>query len=254
MAASIVLLTALVSVPLPGGHGYINLGDAGVLMAAYLLGGPWGGLCAGAASALADILLGWAVYAPATFLIKGAVALLGGTLLHRLKHRGKTFSIYLAALLVPIGYFLYETVLYGMASALPNVFLNTVQCLAGATLAHLLIAVFEKKELQKEGTPLQPEHYGKIVREPKGGPDIVLLGCPEETDTLLKAGDYLSVRGYTARIVALNAGYTVDSLPASVRTELLTAEKPFVCITTCCESGKANARDVANAALEELQK
>ena len=42
LAASIVLLTTLVSIPMPGGLGYINLGDAGVLLAGVLLGGGWG--------------------------------------------------------------------------------------------------------------------------------------------------------------------------------------------------------------------
>ena len=33
LAAAIILLTSLVSIPMPGGLGYINLGDAGVLLA-----------------------------------------------------------------------------------------------------------------------------------------------------------------------------------------------------------------------------
>ena len=61
LAASIVLLTTLVSIPMPGGFGYINLGDVGVLLAGMLLGGGWGALCAGAASALSDVLLGYPV-------------------------------------------------------------------------------------------------------------------------------------------------------------------------------------------------
>ena len=80
LAAAIVLLTTLVSLPMPGGLGYINLGDVGVLLAGMLLGGGWGALCAGAASALADVLLGYTVYAPATFIIKGLVALVAGVL------------------------------------------------------------------------------------------------------------------------------------------------------------------------------
>lgn len=42
LAAAIVLLTSVVSIPMPGGFGYINLGDAGVLLAGALLGGGWG--------------------------------------------------------------------------------------------------------------------------------------------------------------------------------------------------------------------
>ena len=42
LAAATVLLTMLASFPLPGGHGYVNLGDAGVFVTAYMLGGGWG--------------------------------------------------------------------------------------------------------------------------------------------------------------------------------------------------------------------
>ena len=117
LAAAIVMLTTLVSVPIPGGLGYINLGDAGVLLAGMLLGGGWGALCAGAASAISDVLLGFSIYAPATFLIKGAVALLAGVLFVRVKKGIRFLFFYLAALLVPIGYFFYETILYGGAAA-----------------------------------------------------------------------------------------------------------------------------------------
>ena len=55
LAAAIFLLTAVVSIPIPGGLGYVNLGDAGVLTAAALLGGWWGAACAGVSAALADL-------------------------------------------------------------------------------------------------------------------------------------------------------------------------------------------------------
>lgn len=145
LAAAIILLTALVSVPLPGGHGYINLGDAGVLTAAFVLGGPWGGLCAGIASGISDLVLGWGVYAPATFLIKGGMALLAGWLTAGKKGAKRAWIVYPCALLVPIGYFLFEALLYGAATALPNLPLNTVQCLVGAAAAHGVIAVLNRR-------------------------------------------------------------------------------------------------------------
>ena len=141
LAAAIILLTALVSVPLPGGHGYINLGDAGVFTAAYVLGGPWGALCAGIASGISDLLLGWGVYAPATFLIKGGMALLAGRFMAGSRAYRRAWILYPCALLVPAGYFLFETLLYGAATALPNLPLNTLQCLVGAGAAHGVIAV-----------------------------------------------------------------------------------------------------------------
>lgn len=145
LAAVIVLLTTLVSVPMPGGFGYINLGDMGVLLAGALLGGFWGALCAGAASALSDVLLGYAVYAPATFVIKGLTALLAGVLIGGRESKLRKLYFYPCAMIVPIGYFLYECMLYGQAAALPNVAFNALQGLIGAVCAHAFNLLMRSK-------------------------------------------------------------------------------------------------------------
>ena len=62
------LLLTLISIPLPSGYGYVNLGDGGVFLCAMLLPGGLGAMAAGVGAALADLILGWAVYAPATLL------------------------------------------------------------------------------------------------------------------------------------------------------------------------------------------
>jgi hypothetical protein len=73
------------------------------------------------ASRFRDILLGWGVYAPATFLSKGAVAFAAGSLFAKTEKGIRYAFFYLAALIVPLGYFLYETLLYGTAAAVPNI-------------------------------------------------------------------------------------------------------------------------------------
>ncbi len=147
LAAAVILLTTLMSIPMPSGHGFINLGDAGVLLAALVLGGGWGALCGGLASALSDVLLGFTVYAPATLVIKGCTALLAGALYAR--KRSAALAFFPAALLVPAGYFLYEALLYGVSAAALNVPLNLVQCLAGALLAQAVALVLQKTKIVK---------------------------------------------------------------------------------------------------------
>ena len=285
LAAAIILLTALVSIPLPGGHGYINLGDAGVLTAAFILGGPWGALCGGLASAAADLLLGWGIYAPATLVIKAAMALAAAGIMARRRGRGISWSwgVYPGALLVPCGYFLFETALYGLAAALPNLPLNLVQCLVGAALAHGAITVLSKKNMgvsnlgnqtekrcnrpgsdQGDAAPVEGEHAASstvkeetdqeavIVREPKGGPDLVFLGCEADIPALLKAGDYLSVRGYTARIVKLPAGRTLDAYPPEERRRFAPEGIPYIYSSQCGSLSDASPKELANAALEAL--
>ena len=66
---AIVCVCTMVAIPLP--IGFFNLGDAACILSAHLLGPFLGVIAAAIGSALADILLGYAVYAPATALIKG---------------------------------------------------------------------------------------------------------------------------------------------------------------------------------------
>lgn len=238
LAAAIVLLTTLVSIPMPSGFGYINLGDAGVLLAGMLLGGGWGALCAGTASALSDILLGWGIYAPATFIIKGAVALVAGLLFTKTSKAIRYAALYLAALIVPFGYFLYETMLYGAVTAIPNIALNTVQCIIGAVVATVLgVMLFKTKLFTRETAPAPA--CAEVVREPKNGPDVVLLAGRAEVELIKKAGDMLSVQGIMARIVAIDDTAAFDQLSASLREQYVPSGKPFVRVDNSDTTPKA---------------
>ena len=249
LAASIVLLTTLVSIPMPGGFGYINLGDVGVLLAGMLLGGGWGALCAGAASALSDVLLGYTVYAPATFVIKGLVALVAGLLFVKTEKKIRFVALYLAALIVPAGYFFYELLLYGAASAIPNILFNTLQCLVGAVIATIVgVMLLKTKLLSRESvaTPVCAE----ILREPKNGPDVVLVATRAQAELIKTAGDMLSVQGVMARIVVLDDGAAFDRLPLIQRERFVPQDKPFVRVTDAETTPKA----IMQAALEARAK
>ena len=131
------LLLTLISLPLPSGYGYVNLGDAGVFLCACLLPGGLGALAAGVGAALADLILGWAMYAPVTLLIKGVTALLAGLAMHRAKKAAVPLAL-ICCLLVPLGYFLFETVLLTAPVAAVNVLPNAFQAIVGASLGTLV--------------------------------------------------------------------------------------------------------------------
>jgi uncharacterized membrane protein len=85
MASLICVATMIIKIPTPL-HGYINLGDCVVLAAGWLLSPAYAFLAAGLGSAFADVFSGYATYAPATFVIKGLMALIafyGFKLLHK---------------------------------------------------------------------------------------------------------------------------------------------------------------------------
>jgi len=72
-AAIICVVTTFVAVPAPA-IGNINLGDIFILCSAWLLG-PLGALASGIGASLADLFSGFAIYAPATLVIKALMAL-----------------------------------------------------------------------------------------------------------------------------------------------------------------------------------
>ena len=77
LAALTCVATMVIKIPSPL-KGYLNLGDCVVLLAGWMLSPVYGFLAAGIGSALADVFSGYVLYAPATFVIKGAMALVEG--------------------------------------------------------------------------------------------------------------------------------------------------------------------------------
>ncbi len=144
MLAGLILLLTMVSFPIPHVAGaYVNLGDAGVFVAAFLLGNPFGALCAAVGSALADLILGSTLYALPTFFIKGGMAVLAALLMKRV--RGKTvFALMIAGLLMPIGYFAFETALFGVQTAALGIPANLLQYAAGLVLGMTGIRIVSK--------------------------------------------------------------------------------------------------------------
>lgn len=68
------IATMVIQIPSPM-NGYLNLGDAAVLLGAWILGPAYGAFAGGVGSMLADLLSGYVYYAPGTLVIKGVVAL-----------------------------------------------------------------------------------------------------------------------------------------------------------------------------------
>lgn len=152
LAALVCVATMIVKIPSPL-KGYINLGDCIVLLAGWLLSPVYGFLAAGIGSALADLFSGYVAYAPATFLIKGPMALVAyyGYKLMSKKVKNipsRIVSGILAEVLMIGGYFLFEGLLYGFAPSAVNIPANAVQGAAGLILGTILIRVFEKSKIK----------------------------------------------------------------------------------------------------------
>jgi uncharacterized membrane protein len=154
IAALACVATMIIKIPSPL-KGYLNLGDCIVLVAGWMLSPAYGFLAAGLGSALADILSGYVVYAPATFVIKGLMALIafyGFKLLHNKigNLQSKIIAGIFAEIVMILGYFVFEGFLYGFAPSLVNIPANGVQGIAGLIIAVVLIKFFEKTKIAIE--------------------------------------------------------------------------------------------------------
>jgi len=156
LAALVVVGTILIQVPTPT-KGYIHIGDSMVYLCGILLGPALGGLAAATGSALADLMTGYGIYAPATFIIKGLDAGVAGYLYWSLARQGTPFlgkagayslAVLAGGLVMVGGYLLYEIFLYGLAPAVVNITFNITQAVGGAILAAPLLAALEKLGLR----------------------------------------------------------------------------------------------------------
>lgn len=131
--------TMLIRVPVPATGGYVHPGDALVFLGGAFVGPLFGFLGAGIGSALADVAGGYMVYVPATFVIKGLAAMVTALIARRHEKTGWFILGSLAgAAVILLGYFGFESVLYGMPAALVAVFPNIVQVLFGVLVAAIL--------------------------------------------------------------------------------------------------------------------
>lgn len=138
--------TMIISIPSIATQGYINLGDAFVILSGLVLG-PFGGLVVGGiGSALADILLGYAYYAPYTLIIKGLEGLIGVSIYRIvLKEKFLLPPVVVAGLFMALGYLVVEIFLYGYPAAIASLPGNIVQGLVGALISSIIYKAIKTK-------------------------------------------------------------------------------------------------------------
>lgn len=145
-AALSCVATMSIRIPTPGTSGYIHPGDAIVILSGVILGPVWGFLAGGIGSALSDLIGGYFIYVPITFVIKGLVALAAGLLYQKVGKNQK--SRYIAVilggvadiLLVAGGYFVCEFFIYG-AGAAASIPANIIQGVGGLVISCILYPI-----------------------------------------------------------------------------------------------------------------
>ena len=148
LTALACVATMIIKIPTPLG-GYIHAGDAVVVLAGFLLGPVWGALAAGLGSGLADVISGYVLYAPGTFVIKAVVALLAGWIIGTKLIKNEFAKALVAGIIGGIvmvgGYMLYEAVFMGFGvGAAANIPMNCIQGAFGAVAGAALYIALSK--------------------------------------------------------------------------------------------------------------
>lgn len=146
LAALSCAATLVIHIPTPTG-GYVNLGDAIVILSGFILGPSLGAIAGGIGSGLADIFSGYPVYAPGTIIIKALMALSAALIFRTLKK--KNISIFLSSfvseIVMILGYLMYEWIFMGMGyGAAAGILANITQGVFGFILSIILAFVFKK--------------------------------------------------------------------------------------------------------------
>ena len=146
-SAIICIFTAYVAVPAPV-VGNINVGDLFILCASWLLGPLYGAISGGVVACLADLISGFAIYAPATLIIKMLLAVVSyyafATMskITKFKPLSLLISSTLAELIMVFGYFFYESIIYGVTTAIASIPFNMIQgtvCLTLGTIVGYIL-------------------------------------------------------------------------------------------------------------------
>lgn len=158
-AAIVCVATAVTNIPLPT-KGYFNLGDCFIIVAALSIGPLWGGLAAGIGAGLSDLILGFAFYSPATFVIKFLMAVAVFYVAKGIRSTGFRFEILtvtaaaaVGEIIMIAGYFVFELFLYGIGSAVADILGNTVQGACSLVCGSLVYNVLYKTGAVKKLFP-----------------------------------------------------------------------------------------------------
>jgi energy-coupling factor transport system substrate-specific component len=135
-AVMIAITTAITASPLriPSGIGYGNLSDVVIFFAAFAFG-PMVGFAAGAVGAgLADVLGGYAYFAPLTFVVHGLEGLIAGYIGARTNSLACMFIAWIAGSVILVGGYFIGEALVPAWGGLPQAFVDLPTNLTQAVL------------------------------------------------------------------------------------------------------------------------
>lgn len=130
-AALVFVITAYLHIPTY--NGYVHCGDGLIFLAACILPMPYSIVVGALGALLADLLTGFAIWAPGSMLIKGALAALFSYKAKKILTTKNLIMLLPAALISVAGYYLYEALITGnFVASLAGIPASIIQAVASS--------------------------------------------------------------------------------------------------------------------------
>lgn len=105
-----------IRLPLMGSGGLIHLGNVPLLLAAFVYGKKSGAIAGAIGMCLFDLISGWTLWAPFTFVIVGTMGFVAGLISEKVPGKKifvHTLAVVLAMIIKVVGYYFAEVIIYG---------------------------------------------------------------------------------------------------------------------------------------------
>lgn len=168
LSALAIVMTMAVNIPI-GQNGYVNIGDSIIFLASYILG-PLCGMAVGGMTFLSDIILGYAIYAPFTVVIKMLEGFIAGIIfigIKKIKNKAAAMLLSILGLMTAgavmmTGYFVTDIILTKtMAIAVLGLVPNIIQASISTGISFILIFIINVPKLIPADNTIQNKEKEK---------------------------------------------------------------------------------------------
>lgn len=155
LSALTFVATMAIHVPSWNG-GVIHLGDSMIFLTAVLFGKKYAAISGALGMTMFDILSGYSVWAPYTFVIKAVMGFIAGSIAYMGGSKGENsyknaLGMFLAGIWMILSYYAAEVMITGnLVSPVASMTGNTIQFGAGAVIAFVIIAAIKKTNYFKK--------------------------------------------------------------------------------------------------------
>ena len=149
LSALVFVITAYLHIPTY--NGYVHCGDGLIFLAACVLPMPYSIIVGALGAMLADLLTGFAIWAPGSMIIKGLLALLFTCKSNKILTKRNLVMLLPAALISTAGYYIYEALITGsFIASLPGIPGSIIQAVASSILFVVAGLAMDKYNIKKK--------------------------------------------------------------------------------------------------------